>query len=90
MSAATTATTWLALLVGVASALLAGWRLRRGSSASAGRNREFAMLLFALMVLLNTVPRLAGASSELVLVFSTLALIPLAGFVVLLARTVRS
>jgi len=85
VSDTTTAVTWVALLIGVACAAVAGWRLwRRSSPAGGGRNRELAMVLFGLVVLLNAVPRLAGASSGLVLACSTLALLPLLGFVLLL------
>ena len=71
-------------------ALLAGWRLRHSSPAGGGRNGQLALMLFGLVVLLNTVPRLAGAASGLVLILSMLALVPLAGFVVLLRRTART
>jgi len=84
VSDTTTAVTWVALLAGVACAAVAGWRLRRGRSPGGGRNRELAMVLFGLVVLLNAVPRLAGASSGLVLLLSTLALLPLLGFMLLL------
>ena len=84
MSDATTAVTWVALLVGVAGVLFAGWRLWQGSSAGGGRNGQLALMLFGLVILLNTAPRLVGASSGIVLVFGAIALIPLARFVVLL------
>lgn len=90
MSDTTTTVTWLALLAAVAAVALAGWRLRRGNRAGGGRNRELAMMLFGLVVLLNTVPRLAGASSGTVLVLSSVALLPLAGFVVLYVRGLRT
>ena len=81
------AITLVALFAGLAGALLAGWRLRRRSPAGGGRNGQLAALLFSLVIVLNTVPRLAGASSGLVLILSTLALVPLVGFVVLFTRT---
>lgn len=81
---------WAGLLAGVAVVAVAGWRLRRRDSAAGGRNRDLAMMLFGLVVVLNTVPRLAGASSGTVLVFSSVALLPLAGFVVLYVRGLRT
>ena len=90
MSDATTAVTWVALLAGVAGVLLAGRRLWQGSCAGGGRNRQLALMLFGLVILLNTVPRLVGASSGVVLVFAVIALLPLAGFVVLLTVAART
>jgi hypothetical protein len=90
VSDASTTVTWVALLVGAVGAAVAGWRLRRRNPAAGGRSRDLAMLLFGLVVVLNTVPRLAGASSGTVLVFSSIALLPLAGFVALCVRGLRA
>ena len=90
MSDDITTVTWIAMLAGAAGMLFACWRLRQGSPAGGGRNGQLAAMLFGLVVLLNTVPRLAGASSGVVLILSTLALLPLTGFVVLLTRAART
>jgi hypothetical protein len=87
---ATTAATWVALLAGVAGVLLAGWRLWRQGSPAGGRNRQLAVMVFGLVILLNTVPRLVGASSGVNLLFGVIALLPLAGFVVLLTVASRA
>jgi hypothetical protein len=89
VSDATTGFTWVALGAAVVGMLIAGWRLRRGITSATGRNGWLAALLFGLVVLLNTVPRLAGAPSGVILVLSTIALLPLVGFVVLTASIAR-
>ena len=53
------------------------------------RNGQLGSLPFSLMVLLNAVPRLAGAPSAVTFALSTLALLPTLGAVLLFARARR-
>jgi hypothetical protein len=90
VSDAVTSSTWVVLSTGIVAMLIAGWRRRRGSPSAGGRDGQRATLLFGLVVLLNAVPRLAGAPSGVTFALSTIALIPLAGFIALSTRIART
>jgi hypothetical protein len=83
--------TWAALLAGIIGMLLGARRRRRtGGQPAGGRHGHLAALLFGLVVLLNTVPRLAGAPSGVTLALSLIALVPLIGFITVSAHLARA
>ena len=86
--------TGIAMIAGAASLLLGLWRLlalrRRRAASSADRVRPLAQVLAGIGILLETVPRLAGWPAAVVFTCSMVALLPLAGFLVLAFRAARA
>ena len=91
MSDAIASMAWVWLPAGIIGMLLGARRRRRtGGQPAGGRHGHLAALLFGLVVLLNTAPRLAGAPSGVTLTLSLIALVPLIGFITVSAHLARA